>query len=113
MNIKKGLLISVLTLAGVTGAYFIYSNTGIFRSFSYNAWYPMGSGFYYGHMMTGGIMHFIFWLFLVFFIFSAFGSRRPALDHTTDSAVELLKKKYVNGDINKDEFTDKMNLLNG
>ena len=112
MSTKRIIFISVLTLAGFAGAYFISINTSFLDSFFYNEWHPMGSGFYRGHMMMGGIMHFIFWLVLFFILISALGGRKSTLAPTTDSAVEILKKKYVNGDIGKAEFTDKMNYLN-
>ncbi|NOX33717.1 MAG: hypothetical protein GXP56_08255 [Deltaproteobacteria bacterium] len=113
MSAKKIFLIIGLALAGFAGVYFLNINTGFFNSFFYNEWNPMGPGFYYGHMMTGGIMHFIFWLVLIFFLISALGGKKSSLAHTTDSAVEILKKKYVNGDIGKVEFADKMKHLNG
>ncbi len=110
MRTKNIILISVLALAGFGGAYLISSHTGFPGSFFHNNWYS--HGYYGGHMMGGGIMHFIFWLVLFFFLISAFGGRKSTVAATTDSAVEVLKKKYVNGDIGKAEFTDKMNHLN-
>ena len=112
MGTKKIIFISLLTLAGFAGAYLFSINTGFGSFLFHNDWRPMGPGFYHGHMRMGGIMHFIFWLVLLFFLMSALGSRKPLPAHTTDSAVEILKKKYVNGDISKAEFTDKINHLN-
>jgi uncharacterized membrane protein len=111
MSTKKIILISVFTLTGFAGAYLISVNTSFFESLFYNGWHPMGSRFYHGHMMMGGIMHFIFWIALLFFIISALDSRKPMLVNTNEPATEILKKKYVNGDISKTEFTDKMKQL--
>ncbi|WP_299976747.1 hypothetical protein [Desulfobacula sp.] len=111
MSTKRIIFISVLTLAGFAGAYFISINTSFLESFFYNEWRSMGPGFYHGHMM-GGIMHFVFWLVLFFILISALGGRKSTPARITDSAVEILKKKYVNGDIGKAEFNDKMNYLN-
>ena len=112
MNTKKIILISILTLAGFLGAYFFSVNTDLLGSLFHHNWRPMGPGFYNGHMRMGGIMHFIFWLILLFFLVSALGCKKSLPAQTTDSAVETLKKKYVNGDIGKAEFTDKLNHLN-
>jgi uncharacterized membrane protein len=111
MSTKKIIFIFILTLTGFAGAYFISSNTNLLGSFFYNDWRTMGHGFYRGHMMMGGMMHFIFWLILLFVIISAMGNRKPSFAHTNDSAIEILRKKYVNGDISKAEFTDKMKYL--
>jgi uncharacterized membrane protein len=62
-------------------------------------------------MMIGGVMHFVFWLALLFFLISAMGSVKPSFVQTTDSAIEILKKKYINGDISKAEFNDKRKHL--
>jgi putative membrane protein len=111
MNTKKIIFISVLTLVGFAGAYLFSINTGFGSFLFHNNWRPMGSGFYHGHMRMGGIMHFIFWLVLLFFLMSVLDSGKPSFANTSDSAIEILKKKYVNGDISKTEFNDKMKHL--
>ena len=111
MSTKKIIFISFLTLVGFVIAYFISINTNLLGSFFHNDWRTMGHGIYRGHMMMGGMMHFIFWLVLLFFLISAMGSKKQSLAYTTDSAIEILKKKFVNGDISKTEFNDKMKHL--
>ncbi len=112
MSAKKMGGISILVILGLASFYFMNSHTNIIGSYFNSDWHPMGSGFYRGHMMMGGVMHFIFWLILFFFLVSAIDSRKASLAYSSDSAVEILRKKYVSGEINQAEYTEKLEYLN-
>ncbi len=112
MKTKKIIIIALTTLGGFAALYYLRANTDFFGMFYHNNWQGMGSGFYNGHMMAGGFMHFIFWLILLFFIMSISSGRKESYAHASDSAIEILKKQYVNGKISKAEFSEKLKYLN-
>ncbi len=112
MSTKKIILTILLIIMGTAGIYFTINSTHFINTFAYNSWRPMGSGFYRGHMMMGGFMHLFFWFIILYFIASTIGGRRTAVAYSTDSASEILKKRFINEEISQTEFTEKMNLLN-
>ena len=71
----------------------------------------MGPWFGWG----GGIISLIFWILAIFVIISLIrwavrgGHNRHWMEH--NSAVDILKERYAKGEINKQEFDEKMKDL--
>jgi putative membrane protein len=69
---------------------------------------PMGN--WGGHMMGGGYGGGFMWLLIlvlvggvVFFLFQTSKSK-SSIESITETPSDILKKRYANGEINKDEF---------
>lgn len=105
---------NILVIAGVVGSvlFIIYSwNTAFFTGTSGYGYDSM----YNNHMFFrgGGIFH-MFWMGLFFYmIFRLYSGdeNRTVYALKTETAEEILKKEYVAGKIQKDEFQTKMKAL--
>ena len=66
-------------------------------------------GDYYGHMfgwgLGGGIMMILFWVLAIIFI--VWIVREINGKNSRSNALEILKKRYAKGEINKKEFEEK------
>jgi putative membrane protein len=60
-----------------------------------------GFGGYGWGMGFGWVFMLLFWAAIIYFIYTLM--RRSARDHS-DSASEILKKRYAGGEISKEEF---------
>lgn len=76
-------------------------------------WGHPGWGFGWGHMMFGGLMMIIFWggiILLIVLLVRWFGG---ASFSGTESAtpLEILKKRYAKGEIDKKEYDERKKVL--
>lgn len=60
-----------------------------------------------GMTMFHGFWMFIFWVIVFYFIFSTFNKNEE-----NESAIDILKKRFANGEINKEEFELMKTTLN-
>lgn len=58
-------------------------------------------------------MHFIWWIIWIIFIVWVFNSlfKIPGQRSKSESPMDILKKRYANGDITKEEFEEKRKTL--
>ena len=61
-----------------------------------------------------GGMHFIWWIIWFFFLAWIFfiPTDIPYHKTTNDNPLEILKKRFANGEISKEEFEESKNILN-
>jgi len=61
-----------------------------------------------GNMFFGGGFMWIFWLFLIFILFVAIkaiaGTGENKNTANRETPIEILKKRYANGEINEEEY---------
>lgn len=69
--------------------------------------YPWMSRWSWG----GGIMMLIGLLLVVLVIYLLFRKKESGTDHSADSALEMLKRRFVNGEISREEFEEKKRIL--
>jgi putative membrane protein len=79
-------------------------------------WGRMGPGMIYGFggAWFMGILMIIFWGLIIWGIIALvryFGGNRQAMLHS-DSAMEILKRRYASGEITREEFEEKKKTLN-
>ena len=109
---KSNLLVKVVIIGALlAGVAILYRNYYPFYGGGYGG-YHMGGGMA-GHWGMGLMMP-LFWVFLIAVVVSLF-SRATRNTRELDSllpngpdAVELLKQRYANGEIDKTEFRSKM-----
>lgn len=67
------------------------------------------------HWMWGGFLWFFLWIFviigLIFLVKWIVQQNKPKETKHEDSALEILNKRYVKGEINKEEFEEKKRAL--
>lgn len=62
----------------------------------------------YGGWWFGGLLMFIFWIFVIILIVYLVKSfRRGDFDKNKDDALNILKERYAKGEINKEEYEEK------
>lgn len=76
-------------------------------------WHEFG-----GHPFMGGVFMFLFWgllllaiVFLLRFLFGKTTSQDQG-SPCPETAIDILKKRYAQGEISKEEFEEKMEVLN-
>ena len=102
---------NILAIAGFVGVvlFIIYSwKTGLFVGYNGNGF----DGMYSNHMYYsgGGLFH-LFWMGLFFYmIYRLFSTdeNKPVHAFKIETAEDILKKKYASGEIQKDEFKEKL-----
>jgi len=60
-----------------------------------------------GNMFFGGGFMWIFWLFLIFILFvaiKAISGTSESKNTNRETPIEILKKRYANGEINEEEY---------
>jgi putative membrane protein len=68
------------------------------------------------HLFDGGHfwgMHLIWWIIWIIFIVSVFSSpyKIPGQRSKRETPLDILKRRYANGDITKEEFQENMKTL--
>ncbi len=97
--------------------YMLYVSNILAQRGGYGGGMGSGMGWGYGMGGVGSILMLAFWvavivgiIFLVrWLVISTRGSRRSA--RSEDSALEILKRRYARGEIEKEEFEEKKRLL--
>ncbi|MDO8483185.1 MAG: SHOCT domain-containing protein [bacterium] len=70
-------------------------------------------GGWYGHALFGGFFMIIFWVAVIFFVVwivrevSASNKKQDGREHHGKVALDLLKERYVKGEIDRKEFEEK------
>lgn len=73
-----------------------------------------GFGHMGNYMMGGGFMFWIFMLLIVFLIFSIFKNNQHSNSQPKkDDALDILKKRFANSEINEEEYRSKREILKG
>ena len=72
-------------------------------------WPHLSSGFGWGGWIIGGLIMILFWgglIALVFFSIRAFSSGQKQTNNMTsrETAIDILKKRYAQGEIDKAEY---------
>ena len=70
--------------------------------------------FRFGRFPGGGNLLFLLGLVLIgFLVYLALRKRGISSGNDSESPLELLQKKYVNGEISKEEYLEKKDILKG
>jgi len=66
---------------------------------------------YFEHHFWG--MHFFWWLFLIFIILWIFAKSKNnyGMQAPKETPLEILKRRFANGEISKEEFEEKKKIL--
>lgn len=100
----------ILGIGGVILLLFLgFTLWGWFSGWSYTVsghmWPGMMDGFSGGWLMWLGMIVVVLLIFLgIMVLLQGNKSTDGASSHTTDSALEILKKRYASGELTKDEF---------
>jgi len=114
-----GIAVVVVLLFGV-GLYFLAGRgfglgNGIFgRGMMYGLPFARGGGMMFGFPFIGGIGMFLFWLLIIVGVVWLVGSssRGNAVSApASESPLDILKRRYANGEINKEQFEEMKNTL--
>ena len=82
--------------------------------------YGPGMGFYgggWGNGFIGMLFQLVFWvgvIWLGFYLFRRFGNRVPTGGNFQDrlnSAIDILRERYARGEINRDEYEERIQEL--
>ncbi len=108
-NVRTALIIGGIVIAILIIVPLVF---GAVSGGQYEGWGMMGPGMIggFGWMWLMPIFFIIFWGLVIWGIVAlvrGLGGSRDADSSTTDSALEVLKKRYARGEINKEEYEEK------
>ena len=108
-NVKTALIIGGIIVAALIVLPIVF---GLISGWQYGGWGMMGPGVMggFGWMWLMPIFFIIFWGLVIWGIVAlvrGLSGSRGSDSSTTDSALEVLKKRYARGEINKEEYEEK------
>ena len=108
-NVKTILIIGGIILAALI---IVPSVVGAVSGWQYGGWGMMGSGMWggFGWMWLMPILMILFWGLVIWGIVALVrgsGGSRGSDSSKADSALEVLKKRYARGEIDKEEYEEK------
>lgn len=106
-------LTKLFTSAGFTGLLLLIAGSAYSQMRGNGRWY--GPGMMYGYGYGGDwlwiILHIVLWIVviigIIFLVRWIFTSTKTMHSKSSDSALEILKRRYAKGEINKEEFEQK------
>ena len=108
-NVRTALIIGGIIVAALIVLPIVF---GLISGWQYGGWGMMGPGMMggFGWMWLMPIFFIIFWGLVIWGIVAlvrGLSGSRDSDSSKTDSALEVLKKRYARGEINKEEYEEK------